>query len=326
MKKTLLALMTLFMVVSCGQQSALSPTASTPTYEPTVTKNVATLTPSQTQNPTETPSPSFTETPSITPTGTLTEWTRIYPTKQILVFYGAASNTEISAMFEPVGGNFDINPFLILYTDGQLILYPGYEKQLSQEEIDDMLAKLEQFGFFQIKSTFPADEQNPIYTFPNGIAPSSSGLATVKFVEVDGQKSNAVGYMADWKEYLNQPMKDVITYLEGFSTEGATRYKPGRLLVGAKAVQETTGNDIVIPWPGYIPPPLGAEDAFYLEGAQAVKLYNLMEDHPNAFFIYKGTKYWLFSRPVYPHECRVSHFTFRDNGTASRSYFFCDEP
>jgi len=87
-------------------------------------------------------------------------------------------------MFITNGQNFDITPFLILYTDGQLIIR-NHEKQLSQKEIDGILAKFEQLGFYQIEGAAPIDEQNSLYAFPNGEAPRVSGTYTVKYIAVD---------------------------------------------------------------------------------------------------------------------------------------------
>jgi hypothetical protein len=231
-------------------------------------------------------------------------------------------------MFVTSGQNFDINPFLILYTDGQLII-PYYEKQLSQKEMDGILAKFEQLGFYQIEGTAPIDEHNPIYAFPNGIAPNIVGLSTVKYIGVYGNNSNGIGYMGNREEFLVQPIKDIISYLESFSTEGAIRYQPDRLLVGVTIIRGTsTENEIVIPWPNDITPPTGieSEGVLYLEGAEATKLYNLVRDNPEADFIYEGIKFWLALRPIYPHECRISHFSFYNWIKTERPFYFCDDP
>lgn len=299
---------------------------------PNLTQETPSLTPSLTPKPSRTPSPTSTLQPStdlnqIPSPGVLSRWTETYPTKQVLLFYGAASNTQITSLFLFSGLNFDISPFLILYTDGQLII-PYYEKQLSQKEMSDVLVIFEQLGFYQINGTAPIDDKNPVYDFQNRNIPNIYGN-TVKYIGVYGNKSNSIGYMEEWEDYLAQPVKEIVSYLDGFSTEDAKPYQPDRLLVGIQVQQEaTTENEIVIPWPDDVTHPTGIEfeGVLYLDGAEATKLFNLWRDNPDTAFMYEGTKLWLHPRPIYPHECQVSSFSHPNWYPTERPRFFCEDP
>jgi len=321
----------LFLLVACRQVTS-TPVIIKESQTPTVTPS-RTLQPSQTSEPTRTrpaPTSNITSTPSITPTGTLSEWTETYPTKQALVIYGAAARTQYSAQLIE-RGYFEFNPFLTLYADGQLIFGSGRsEKYLSQQDTNTVLAYLENMGFFQIQDTGAIDEQNPIYTFPDGIAPFPGADPDLISITVNGKESKTIRYMTKWEQYLNQPMKDIVLYLKSFSSDNAKPYQPDRLLVGIIVIDETfiPEDAIVIPWPNDITPPSESsryDTVLYLEGVEALKLYKTVIENPDAYFIYDGIKFIVNLRPILPNECHIYHYHFNADYPNSQPFFSCDD-
>lgn len=305
MKKILLLLITLAILSGCGQR------VSTPivSKEP-----VATIAPSFTPPPSQTPAPSSTVTP--------TEWIRTYATKRPLVVYGGVARTQFSAEFYN-RGYFDFSPILVLYEDGQLIL-SGRTKQLSSKEADEVLAKLDQLGFFQIQETYAGDEQNPIYILPTEyVVPYYISLGEIV---VNGEKSKTITYYTEWEKYLTQPMKNIISYLESFSTEGTTLYQPDRLLASIVLESEMPipEDAAIIPWPSEITPPSESstyDGVLYLEGIEALTLFNLKKENPDTYFIYEGITFDIYMRPIYPHECHI----YRYYPDTKQPFFICDD-
>src|SRR5687767_7315379 len=131
MKIVLLPFVTLFLLSACGQ-AVPSLTPSTSEENPTATKSntVFTPIPSQTLYSSETPNP------------IATEWIKTYPTKKAIVIYGTSSRNEYTINFIE-WGDFYLQPYLVLYEDGQLMFgIGGSEKQLSKTETEGILIKL----------------------------------------------------------------------------------------------------------------------------------------------------------------------------------------
>lgn len=299
-KKTLATLAALIILSGCGQ----------PTPSPIITTTVSTFTPILSQ----TSFPSFTPVP--------TEWIRTYATKKPLVVYGGVARTQISNLFYN-RGYFDFSPHLVLYTDGQLIL-SGRTKQLTPKETDEVLIKLDQLGLFQIETTYATDPQNPIYVLPTeAVLPPYRSLGEIV---VNGMESKKLVYEKGWEEFLIQPMKDVISYLESFSSEETTLFQPDRLLVGFVMESEIPIPDdaTVISWPGEITSPSEASQydrVLYLEGTEALALFRIMEENPDAYFMHQGIRFWVYLRPIYPHECHIYRY-FPD---PRQPFFICDD-
>ncbi len=305
MKKALLFLVTFTILSGCGQFVSV-PTATG--------ESIVTITPSFTPTPSQTPLPSYTITP--------TEWIRTYPTKKPLVVYGGVARTQFSAQFYN-RGYFDFSPLLVLYTDGQLIL-SGRTKQLTLKETDEVLIKLEQLGFFQIETTYADDRQNPIYTLLTEQAPPY--YINLGEIIVNGKESKTIIYEEEWKKYLIQPMKDIISYLESFSIEGTTLYQPDRMLVGFIMESEIPipENATVIPWPSEVTPPSEGstyDGVLYLEGTEALTLFNIIEENPDAYFTFAGLRFQVYLRPIYPHECHI----YRYYPDPKQPFFTCDD-
>jgi hypothetical protein len=320
MKYVLLALVTFFLLSACGQVVP-SITTSINGEKLTATKSntASTLVASQTPYSSETSNP------------TATEWIKTYPTKKALVIYGTSSRNEYTINFIE-WGDFFLQPFLILYEDGQLIFgIGGSEKQLSKTETEEILTTLEQLGFFQIQDNSAADMlkgmQNPIYILPTeGVPGPRSDLPWIKLT-VNGAQSNSISYRREWENYLIQPIKDIIAYLDSISSEGATPYQPDRLLVSAGDAIRIPEPEEIIPWPQDVTSPLHRSyyGVFYLEGDEALKLYKAAGEYLFGYFSYEGKVYEVYLRPILPHECHIYHLEeYKVFSEQAQPYFTCD--
>ena len=323
MKTVLLPFITLFLLSACGQ-AVTSPIPSSSQENSTATKNniVLTLIPSQTPYSSETPNP------------TATEWIKTYPTKKALVIYGRISRNEYTINFIE-WGDFYLQPYLVLYEDGQLMFgMGGSVKQLSKTETEEILIKLEQLGFFQIESDSEADilkgMQNPIYIHPTeGLPAPISAWPEIELI-VNGTKSNSISYRPEWENYLIQPMKDIIAYLNGISSVGATPYLPDRLLVGfdSEEGKQIPEDSIIFPWPEDVTSPAHRSymGVLYLEGEEALRLYKAAGESLYEYFSFAGKKYNVYLRPILPHECHIYHFhELKNFPEQAQPYCTCDD-
>ena len=122
-------------------------------------------------------------------------------------------------------------------------------------------------------------------------------------------------------------MKEIISYLDSFSSEGATRYQPDRLLVSAGDIEQIPQGEKVIPWPNDVPSPLHRSfyGVFYLEGDDALKLYKAAGENLSGYFSYDGKNYEVYLRPVLPHECHVYHYSETNLSPPAQPSFTCDD-
>jgi len=319
MKIVLLPFVTLLLLSACGQ-AVPSLTPSTSEENPTATESNTVLTsiPSQTPYPSATPNP------------TATEWIKTYPTKRALVVYGRSLRNEYTINFIE-WGDFYLEPYLILYEDGQLMFGVGSSvKQLTHTETEEILIKLEQLGFFQIQDNSAADilkgMQNPIYIFPTEGVPAPISAWPEIELTVNEPKSNSISYRQEWENYLIRPMKDIITYLNGISSNGATPYQPDRLLVAFKSEESKRIPEgaMIIPWPEDVTSPAhwSYMGVLYLEGAEALKLYEVAGENLYAYFSFEGKNYNVYLRPILPHECHIYHL--HEEAPPAQPHFTCD--
>lgn len=307
MKIISLVVLTLFILAACAQAVPSIPPSVT-VESPISTKSIEVFT----------PTPSHTPSPSPTPT----EWVKVYPTKKALLIYSTSFRSEYTLHFIE-WGDFYPKPYLILYEDGQLIFGIGaYEKQLSQTDTQTIIAKLEQLGLPQLYEAYEANPDS-VFTVPPDMDynPLSSTIEIT--FDKDGPKS--ITYQQYWEEYLIQPMKDIVSYLKSFSSAGATPYQPDRLLASVGDATQVPESETIIPWPENVTSPLHRSymGVLYLEGNEALKLYQAAGEYLFGYFSYEGKNYEVNLRPILPHECHIYHLY--EETPPAQPYFTCDD-
>ncbi len=280
---------------------SLSPT-QTQTKQPTQT-----LTRWPTLTPSLTPSQTLTRQPTTTPVPSPT-YIKTYPLKEVWIEYGLGRS--FSSYFEAVDPiyNFPIATFII-YSDNQILIsHPGspiLQKKLSNAEVCGILNELDSLGLYEINSPgYNADD--PIYLgkgkedWPYD-APFYS-------LTVNGENVKRFSVYEPMKEFVIQPVKDIMNFLEQVQPSGMAPYQPDRLAVavmGGRDFFENPEELVAAPWPEHL---IALKEAvnggFYLEGKDAARVYKLLNGADGKLFEDQGMEYSVFIRPILPHEAR----------------------
>lgn len=136
-----------------------------------------------------------------------------------------------------VGDTFSKPPDVILYADGQLIIYGLKQRQMSRAEICTLMYMIEQFGFWDYDST-EYEEQNNLYP----------RLSTPIWIEVNGWKRNQVsafgltdflgsGYLAG-KVEVSSALTNTYTLLQQLKIGDFVAYSPEHLAIHILEVPE----------------------------------------------------------------------------------------
>jgi uncharacterized protein YcfL len=310
MRNTSFIVVSLFALAACTQ--AVPHISSSVTVESsTSTNSVEVFTP--TPRHTLSPIPALYSTP--------TEWIKVYPTKKALLIYSTSFRSEYTLHFIE-WGDFYPTPHLILYEDGQLIFGIGAsEKQLSQADTQAIISKLEQMGILQLYEAYEANPDS-VFTLPPDM--DYNPLSYTIEITFDKHGPKTITYQQYWEEHLVQSMKEIVSYLNSFSSIGATPYLPDRLLVSVGDATDVPENEIISPWPEDVTPPLHRSymGVLYLEGNEASEFYQAVGESLFGYFSYEGKNYEVKLRPILPHECHIYHL-YEDNPPA-QPYFTCD--
>lgn len=292
-------------------------TPLTSSFSPTITRATESIS-SLTPRPTHTHYPTRTTTP--------TEWIKTFPTKKALLIYGTYNKTQYTGNFIE-WGDFYLEPYVILYEDGQLILTNSYlEKHISQAEVETIITRLKQLGLPQMQEIYEVDS-NSIFTVPPDLDynPSSSNI----LITLDENGPITIRYQDYWKEHLIQPMKEIVSYLNSFSTDSATFFQPDRLLVAVNSEDQEFiwEGEPIIPWPQDVTSPLHRSygGVLYLEGIEALRLFKAAGEKLRVVFSFEGENYIVYLRPILPHECHIYHYYSLELPPEAQPFFTCDD-
>jgi hypothetical protein len=273
-----------------------------------------------TPNPSRTPLPTKTITP--------TEWSRVYPIKKAILYYGYDLKTEDNSAFME-WGPFYRNPDLVLYDDGQLVFRDPtdsyfLEKQLSPKETDEILAHLKRLGLPILQE---AINNNPDAIFSKPANQDYYPPYTIISLGSDPSKEISISVID--APNLIQPMKEIISYLESLRNTKASFYQADRLLININNADfEPPLGGAVIPWPDEIASPfkeLSYWNVLYLEGKDAKSLFAAAGGKTYGYFVIDGKKYLVFLRPVFPHECHTYNYYPINDSPPAQIPFICDE-
>ena len=93
------------------------------------------------------------------------------------------------------------------------------------------------------------------------------------------------------------------------------------------AAEEIAGTPVP-PWPAGVTSPLQYSfgSILYLEGAEALQLYNATGRNRYGTFSFEGKNYSVTLRPILPHECHIYHFhELKSSPQQAQPYFTCDD-
>jgi hypothetical protein len=278
--------------------------------------------------------------PTSLPTGTPLPSTPIEPTpesttgpiKPILIeagFAGGDGGTSYDVFF---GRGM---PFLVLYTDGQLLIqvedsarpgqyYVFLEKRLSVTEICTLLKQIADTGFFALKGTgrdFPDDS---IYRGDYNDYNFGSGAGSV-FIEVNGNPSKGIYVEYPALDFnVVDPVKKVYELITRYKPIDMQVYVSDRVLLQVEHQPSEEWMDVTPvppePWPPEMPSLANvlADDAtqgsMVVAGPQARQIMELMTLPGGRSFTEDGKSYFVVGRPLLPHESVDSFFGYPPRG------------
>jgi hypothetical protein len=286
-------------------------------------RNVATAFPSLSQEPSSTATPTFTltSTPTRIPSAELPSTPTFtpfppYPIKKVLFEYYILGQHSYFDIF--YADYRDDLPNIVLYEDGQMLV-DGEQKNLSADEIQRFLSKLDTLGFFSIESNQQYDPTDKLYDFGDNYQEVNDGLKYC--VLVNTETSRNLCAQEDYMQYLIPEMKSIIEYIDEYKPTGLTPYFPDRILFSVRPADPSSDDlsGTATPWdnrfpPLDFPPPRIYEydtppSIRYIEGDMAKEIYTFITNsHSGGVFIQDGKKYIVGIDEVLPHETIINAY------------------
>jgi hypothetical protein len=300
MKKTfLISLMLCFVVTACGGE-----------------KNIPTVIPSLT------PEPSFT----VTATSTLTPTPKFQPTELsstpfppyhnkgvVFDYYVTGNQADWDTFFDPPSGN--IVTKLVLYDDGQILIAGTGEtyqqKVLSSAEIKSFLSKLETFGFYSLESNQKHDITDNLYNFEGKYEEVGVIGGLRNCISVDADKSKKLCVHDSYMQFLIPEMKNILQSLNAYKPAGMTPYYPDRILLTIQIADSSVDNSPAIPWDERFPPlekdpsrytSDTSNQVMFIVGDMAKEIYLFFEGTDTKVVSQNDKEYVVYLRVLLPHE------------------------
>lgn len=292
-KQFLTSVVVCIILAACSGQDKHVSVISSETPKPS-----ATVMPPQTIiRPTSTPKPTLTPTITLTPP---------YPIKQVLVDY---TEGGFHSLFEIYYADYGVDGWskFVLYTDGQLIIPSKtyQQKILSEDEVNQLLTKLEAFGFYTIESNQRHDPSDKLYDFGNQYQGVSDPMWYCILINKD--KSRKLCEWEPYRKFLVPEMKNILDFLDAYQVQGMTPYYPDRILLWVRAGRSPYVENLpekAIPWSENFPTlETSGEKIVYAEGDDAKKIFALFDNKVSTIIISQdNTEYTVSIDIVLPHE------------------------
>jgi hypothetical protein len=294
------------LLVACA-----SPSPS-PTVQAISTTDLSSSTPAPsfaTTNPTKTLAAQATPSPADISTPTLT--IPPYITKQVILEYtrSRAALGMPDEYFDPLLGNSPTTK-LVIYSDRQLVLQTASKsmvtKVMTDNEIQQLLYKVDQLGFHTIDTNQKHDDTDSLYKFEGRYLEVGVTDGAFSCLSIEGDK---MCYYEPYADFLIPQVKLLFQFLDSYTPGNFTAYEPDRILLFVSLGQDLSNSFVEqpmasIPWPSDLLS-LGAsqENYIYLEGADALKFFSLGDGIAKPMiFSENGKDYSLLPRIMLPHE------------------------
>ena len=262
-------------------------------------------------NDTPTAAPKPTLTPTLTPTetntATFTSLPFAYETKQVLLeYYVIGAHTLFDIAVEPAF------PKLVVYSDGQIIIY-GDTKKLSAAEMDQLFAQLKNLGFYEIETNEQGYATPKLYTPDNPFEKITDATSYCVLTTTQDKKRDICAYQP-YKQYLIPAMQHTLKFLDNYHPKGMKPYSPDRILLYVESPETSQNLDKdalskkrVIPWPVDLPPlkPNFNYKVTYIQGPMAAKITSYLDSFPisdSPLFQQNGVNYFMDMDILLPHE------------------------
>lgn len=204
-------------------------------------------------------------------------------------------------------------PAFVLYSDGQLLIHnppenPWYaEKMLSKMEMDALLESVQQSGFLSVQGDGSQYEDDPIYQLPEGVehyyGPGSSFFKVIKDDQV-----KQVSIMDIYRLYLVPEITAALDVILDYHPQDLSEYQPDTWVVLFDDEDPCGIPFDYRPWPDgmpdvspYLSPVHGAQLVF--QNSVGINYTDALGTKPQPFILQTdGVDYYVFSRPLLPHE------------------------
>ncbi len=266
------------------------------------TPTVISPTPSQLPILTSIPSSTSTLSPSLTLSTTPYPTFPPYSTKQVVfsyVVYGWGSSFDTALKQGGIS-------MIVLYSDGQLIISgkPFRQKQLSSEERDMLFSQLEEMGFYSLETNQQHDTTDLLYNFMGQFEKTYDGLY---FCITDNIKNREICIRDHLRDFLIQPMKDILQFIDNYEPKNMSIYQADRLLLDIEAWPPdwySIENRKVILWPSnFTDIETDKWRLLYVEGEMANQIFSLYGSQEDARLVNSNKiEYYINIRVVLPHE------------------------
>lgn len=275
---------------------------------------VLSVTPKQTF--TTTPTSTRTPRPTVTPTITKTPLPSYQNKKILLDYYVTGYHSLYDGFFEQY--TFRTYSRVVLYDDGQLIIIPSngefgetYKQRiLSSGEIDRLISKLEELGFYSIETNQKHDSTDKLYNYGENHQITYDGVYYCVFVNTANPRK-LCAYEPDI-QYINPKMRHVLNYLNEYKPIDMTLYYPDRLLLLVKLGRDPYDDNLpetTIDWnKGF---PRLKTSVIYVDGDLAKEIYSLYDSTiQGKVFLQDGIEYTIHINVVLPHEELTNTYSY----------------
>lgn len=238
--KMILVFVEILLLSACTPSANKRPATET-TFIPDI---LVTARPSMTftAEPTQTPLPIASLTPTPAP-------------KPVLILNGVTAGDGADEDYTCLKWRYP-NPSFVLYEDGQLFIYSNdklSQKMLTEQEVQDLLMKIENTGFFGIRDKPGPIENNPLYDLPGPVQYGDGGPAEILTV-----KSNTIWINNVLAPYVVEPVKDTLSIIYQYRPTDMVPYIPKQLqLIVWRFVESHSYVKTPVPevseWPSELP-------------------------------------------------------------------------
>ncbi len=244
-----------------------------------------------------------------------TQFVDTYPHKQIWFSYTHSSGAHY--IYEMYLSGYINFPTLVLYSDGQIILFhdkqPIRTKMLSPDEICSLFITLESMGLSKIQTNGTGDLDDPIYQSPTKLTDVSDDGATELYI--NGITPRRYVVTDHNKDYAVKAILNIFAFLNLYEPRDLLPYHADRLYVFVSPGQEVflqmygeTQAMKPLPWPGDATP-LSQNDqgTMYLEGEAASKVFDLIGSYyglGGKVFVDQVVEYTVVIKILLPNEWR----------------------
>lgn len=200
-------------------------------------------------------------------------------------------------------------PKLLLYTDGQLILYqnqlPIQTKMLSPDEICNLFITLKSLGLSKIQTNGTGSLDDPIYQNTTGLGRAYDAGETVLYINDSLPKRYMV--YDPYKDHAVKPIMEIFAFLDHYTPNNMQPYYADRLSIFVQEGRDEYLKQLKpIQWPAdAVPLSQNNEGVLYLEGKAASKVFDLTGGYPMGswrVFVDKGIEYSVDVKPILPDE------------------------